>query len=92
MNETTATAAVECAECGHLHWVNGRGYVPCPLASEGCPCTMATEYPADDEDDERTCEWCGEPISDDDGTSFCGRRGVTLHTSCHYDSECRCRG
>jgi hypothetical protein len=33
------TGIVECAECGHDHFVFlSRLYLPCPLAEEGCDC------------------------------------------------------
>lgn len=34
----TVHLAVECSECGHLHWTHV-GYVPCPIA--GCVCPYA---------------------------------------------------
>lgn len=32
---------IECSECGHVHFdTKRREYVPCPLATEGCTCSL----------------------------------------------------
>lgn len=36
-----------------------------------------------------TCDWCPDPITDEDPGEFCSGRDGLVHPRCHYETGCR---